>query len=207
MFLVCGFEPFGGMSRNPSGDAAQAVAAQAIQGLDGVEAAVLPVDYGSIGPALDTLLARPWRGVLMLGVRDPRQLLRADAYRSVFAVERVAINYRDPGRPDNTGVVPAEPELVPGGPAAYFATLDPLPLVARLKQEGLPAQASLSAGAYLCNASFYLALAALRPRGVPCIFVHIPPTPDMGVKGAPLEFEELCRGVRVALDQLREVSS
>ena len=198
MFLVCGFEPFGGMSRNPSGEAAQAVAAQAIQGLGGVEAAVLPVDYGRLGPAIDTLLARPWRGVLMLGV-DPRG--------SAFAVERVAINYRDPGRPDNTGAAPAGPELVPGGPAAYFATLDPLPLVARLQQEGLPARPSLSAGAYLCNAGFYLALAGLRPRGVPCVFVHIPPTPDMQTEGAPLEFEELCRGVRVALDQLRDVSS
>ena len=203
MFLVCGFEPFGGMSRNPSGDVAQAVAAQG----DGVEAAVLPVDYGRLGPALDTLLARPWRGVLLLGVRDPRQLPRADPYRSVFAVERVAINYRDPGRPANTGAAPAGPELVPGGPAAYFATLDPLPLVARLEQEGLPARPSLSAGAYLCNACFYLALARLRPRGVPCVFVHIPPTPDMQTGGAPLEFEELCRGVRVALDQIRDVSS
>ncbi|MCZ6572409.1 MAG: pyroglutamyl-peptidase I [Planctomycetota bacterium] len=207
MFLVCGFEPFGGMRRNPSGEAAQAVAAQAIQALDGVEAAVLPVDYGRLGPALDTLLARPWRGVLLLGVRDPKQLLWADPHRSVFAVERVAINYRNPGRPDNTGAAPTELELVPGGPAAYFATLDPLLLVARLKQEGLPAQASLSAGAYLCNASFYLALAALRPRGVPCIFVHVPPTPDMGVKGASLEFEELCRGVRVALDHVKAVST
>ena len=195
MFLVCGFEPFGGMSRNPSGEAARAVAAM---GLDGVEAAVLPVDYGRIGPALDALLARPWRGVLLLGV---------DPYGSAFAVERVAINYRNPGRPDNTGALPAEPELVPGGPAAHFATLDPLPLVARLKQEGLPAQASLSAGAYLCNAAFYLALARLRPLGVPCVFVHMPPTPDMGTGGAPLEFEELCRGVRVALDHVKAVST
>ena len=198
MFLVCGFEPFGGMSRNPSGEAAQAVAAQPIQGLGGVEAAVLPVDYGRLGPALDALLARPWRGVLLLGV---------DPYGSAFAVERVAINYRDPGRPDNTGAAPAEPELVPGGPAAYFATLDPLLLVERLKQEGLPAQASLSAGAYLCNASFYLALARLRPLRVPCVFVHVPPTPDMGTAGAPLDFEEICRGVRVALDQVRAVST
>ena len=41
--------------------------------------------------------------------------------------------------------------------------------------EGLPVEISLSAGAYLCNAAFYLARHALEERGTPCGFLHLPP--------------------------------
>ncbi|MHC4223375.1 MAG: pyroglutamyl-peptidase I [Planctomycetota bacterium] len=189
MILVTGFEPFGGLSRNPSGEAALAVRA------DDVEGAVLSVDYGKVGPELGRLLERPWDAVLLLGV----------AVRSpVLSLERVAINLRNERRPDNTGETPEGSALVADGPTAYFSTLPIERLHDELSAAGLPVEISLSAGDYLCNASFYLARHALEPRGTPCGFVHVPPTPDVAAGVEPLALEELVRGVTVILDVLRQ---
>lgn len=182
MLLVTGFEPFGGMERNPTGEIARRLGEE-----PGIEGAVLPVDYSKIGAALDGLLSRPWDAVLLLGVA---------VLRSRFTLEKVAINYRDPARADNSGTCPEDSTLMPGGPDAYFSTLPLEALLESLFDEGVPAEMSLTAGPYLCNASMYLARAALDEREVPCGFVHLPRTPDMKGKGEPMEFNLQLRGVR-----------
>jgi len=187
MILVTGFEPFGGLSRNPSAEVALAVAG------DGVEAALLPVDYARVGPVLADLLARRWDAVLLMGVAIGR---------SQLSLERVAINHRDALRPDNADRTPERPEVVPQGPAAYFSTLPLEELRDALAAAGLPVEISLSAGAYLCNASFYLARHALDPRGTPCGFLHLPPTPDLACGAQPLPLEDEIRAVRIILDRL-----
>ena len=188
MLLVTGFEPFGGLVRNPSGDLALAVAG------DDVEAAVLPVDWDAIGPALEPLLARDWDAVVLTGVA---------VGRSVISLERVAINHRDARRVDNRGTGPATTTIVEGGPDAYFSSLPVDSLLERLRAASLPCEISLSAGAYLCNASFYLARHALEGRGTPAGFVHIPPTPDIALEGQPLEFDRQVDAMRLILDELR----
>lgn len=184
MVLVTGFEPFGGLQRNPTGDIARALGGE-----------VLPVDYARVGPALEPLLAREPEAVLLLGLAVGRPHI---------SLERVAINYRDPVRPDNAGAAPAGTELVPGGPAAYFSTL-PLPeLFAALRGDGFPVGFSLSAGAYLCNAAFYLARHALEGRGVPCGFVHMPPTPDLACAAEPLAYERQLAAVERMVQVVRD---
>ena len=188
MILLTGFEPFGGLAKNPSAEVAQALAG------DGVEAAVLPVDYERVGPALEALLARDWEAVVLMGVA---------VGRSNLSLERVAINFRDRARPDNAGRVPARPAIVPGGPPAYFTTLPVDALHASLAQAGVPVEISLSAGAYLCNAAFYLARHALDAKGTPCGFVHLPPTPDLACGAPPVALETQVKGVRMICDALR----
>jgi len=185
MILLTGFEPFGGLARNPSGDLAGAL------GSAGVEGAVLPVDYARVGPALRALLERPWDAVVLTGVAIGRPRL---------SLERVAINFRDPERTDNAGAAPGTPEVVEGGPAAYFSTLPLERLRATLAAAGVPVEISLSAGAYLCNAAFYLARHALDEAGTPCGFVHLPPTPDLACGAQPLAFDEQARALRLVLD-------
>ncbi len=187
MILVTGFEPFGGLAQNHSAAVAQAVAGGT------AEAAVLPVDYAAIGPCLGDLLARPWDAVVLMGVA---------VGRSALSLERVAINHRDGQRPDNRGQVPDESEIVPGGPAAYFSTLPLARLRDALAADGLPVEISLSAGAYLCNASFYLARHMLEDRGTPCGFLHVPPTPDLACGATPLPLDDQIRAVRLILEQL-----
>lgn len=188
MILVTGFEPFGGLTRNPSADVATAVAG------DGVEAAILPVDYDAVVPALDALLERPFDAVILMGVAIGRPQL---------TLERVAINFRDRLRPDNAGEVPRDPAIVPGGPAAYFSTLPVDRLCEVLKAEGLPAAVSLTAGAYLCNASFYLARHRLEERGTPCGFLHLPPTEDLACGAEPVAKAEQVRALHLIIGELR----
>jgi pyroglutamyl-peptidase len=154
---------------------------------------VLPVDYEAVVPALDALLADPYDAVILMGVAIGRPQL---------TLERVAINFRDRQRPDNAGEVPEDPSVVPDGPAAYFSTLPVDRLCARLREEGIPAAISLSAGAYLCNASFYLARHALEARGTPCGFLHLPPTEDLACGAEPLLESEQVRALRVILSEL-----
>ena len=121
MLLLTGFEPFGGMARNPTGEIALLLGEE-----PAVEGAVLPVDYQRIGGALDELLAHEWDAVVLMGVAVQRPKL---------SLEKVAINFRDPQRPDNTGLCPEDPALVPGGPAAYFSTLPLAHLLGALEAE------------------------------------------------------------------------
>lgn len=187
MILVTGFEPFGGLSVNPSADVALALAG------DGVEAAVLPVEYEAVRPILAELLQRPWDAVLLMGIAIGRPDL---------TLERVAINFRDRVRPDNDGSVPDDPAIVPDGPAAYFSSLPLERLQAALIEEGLPVSISLTAGAYLCNASFYLARHALDAAGTPCGFLHLPPTEHLACGATPVRFDDQVRGVRRVLQEL-----
>jgi len=184
VLLVTGFEPFGGLERNPSGEIARILG-----GEEGVHGAVLPVDYRRIDDALAELLAEPWDAVVLLGVAVGRAHL---------SLEKVAINFRDPDRPDNAGYRPDPPEVVPGGPDAYFSTLPLEAMRDRLRDEGVPAAVSLTAGAYLCNASMYLARHRLGGKP-PCGFIHLPPTPDLVCGAPPLDLETQLRGLRCVI--------
>ncbi len=191
MILVTGFEPFDGLARNPTGELARAVHGGDVRG------AVLPVDHARIAPVLEELLAsEPFAAILLLGVA---------VMRPAVSLERVAINFRDGHRRDNAGVVPESSEVVAGGPEAYFSTLPLEALHDDLAAAELPVEISLSAGAYLCNASFYLARHATDGRGIPCGFVHMPPTPDMDAPAESLPFEEQLRAIHLILNRLGTV--
>jgi len=185
MILVTGFEPFGGLGRNPTGEIALALGG-----------AVLPVDYARVGPALEALLAQGPRAVLLLGLAVGRPRI---------SLERVAINFRDRLRPDNAGSVPGESEIVPSGPAAYFSTLPLDAIHDSLEALGLPVEYSLSAGGYLCNAAFYLARHAIGARPLKCGFVHMPPTPDLACAAEPLPYEKQLRAVERMVEVIGSV--
>ena len=118
-----------------------------------------------------------------------------------ISLERVAINFRNRTRVDNAGVIPERTEVVPGGPDAYFSSLPIEVLKDRVAATGVPAEISLSAGDYLCNASFYLArhLAPETPAG----FVHLPPTPDLACGATPVAQADQERAIGALLDGLR----
>ena len=187
MILLTGFEPFGGMPRNPSGEIAEA-----LSGGD-VEGAVLPVDYAQIGPALDVLLARRWDAIVLMGVAIKR---------SHFSLETTAVNKRDLSRTDNALRAPDGREVVAGGPKMYLSTLPLAEMYVAAQAAGVPVEMSQSAGEYLCNTSFYLARHATGE--LPCGFIHTPPTPDIARGGVPLPLDDQVRGVGAMLDALRQ---
>ncbi len=99
-------------------------------------------------------------------------------------LERVAINMRDARIPDNEGYAAEETPILPGGPAAYFATIPVKRLAGVLREHGIPAAVSNSAGTYVCNDVMYTLLHALSEAPGTAVggFVHIPLTPQQAAQ-------------------------
>ncbi|HEY1226762.1 MAG TPA: pyroglutamyl-peptidase I, partial [Ramlibacter sp.] len=135
--LVTGFDPFGGQPINPSW-----IAVQALDGLelDGhrVVAAQLPTQFDHSLRALDELIERH-RPVLVVCTGQA-------GGRSAISLERVAINVNDARIPDNAGAQPLDAPVVSDGPAAYFSTLPVKACVAAIREAGVPASVSHTAG-------------------------------------------------------------
>jgi pyroglutamyl-peptidase len=110
-----------------------------------------------------------------------------------MSVERFAHNLDGSGSEDNDGVL-SSAEIDPDGPAAYRSTLPVDAIVAALRADGIPAEASRDAGGFLCNHAFYLLMRLLeleRP-GAKGGFVHVP---------ADMQQDELLRAARIVVDQ------
>jgi pyroglutamyl-peptidase len=187
--LLTGFEPFAGHTANPSQDVAKALDGRTL-GEALITAAILPVDHAEAGPRVARLIdeVAP-RAIVHLGLAGGR---------SRVALERVAVNVMDFDTPDNAGYRARGEACVPGGPAAYFATL-PLPaMLAALTAEGVPAYVSNTAGAYLCNQTMYGTLHRLATRNHPARagFVHLPLLPAM-VAASGLEQPSMDAGLMV----------
>ena len=193
MILITGFEPFGEVARNPSGEIATA-----LDEVPGLRGAVLPVDWIEIGRALSRLLATPFRGVILTGVANDR---------SRISLERVAVNRRGPGKTDNAGRSASGSFVVTGGPDVHLSTLPLEAARARLEREGIPVEISPSAGTYLCNAAFYLARHALDGSGIPCGFVHVPPLPDPARPGSGMDLDVTRRAISLVAEEVRSVTS
>ena len=85
------------------------------------------------------------------------------AGRSAVTPERVAINVDDARIPDNAGQQPVDTPIVPGGPAAYFATVPVKDMVLAIREAGVPSELSNSAGTYVCNHLLYQVLHHAAP--------------------------------------------
>ncbi|MFI5657683.1 pyroglutamyl-peptidase I [Streptomyces sp. NPDC051684] len=192
--LLTGFEPFGGESVNPSWQAAQAVVAAPPEGL-AVTAVRLPCVFGESIAALRTAVAE--------AAPDLVVCLGQAGGRPGVTVERVAINVDDARIADNAGAQPIDVPVVPGGPAAYFSTLPVKACVAAMRDAGVPAALSNTAGTFVCNHVAY-GLAHLLATELPGVrggFVHVPWSPPQVPDGtAPsLPFETVATGIRALL--------
>jgi pyroglutamyl-peptidase len=114
--------------------------------------------------------------------------------------------------PDNAGVQLVDEPVVPGGPAAYFASVPIKAIAARLREGGVPAHVSQTAGTFICNAVLYGAchLAATEFPGIRAGFLHVPYLPEQAARnpGAPsMALETIVRAVRIAVETVRDTAS
>lgn len=111
-----------------------------------------------------------------------------------------------PGSIASSTPLPAEGPIVPGAPAAYFATLPVHEMYAALRAAGIPAELSRDAGVYLCNQVSYVLLhaAATDPLNCRAGFVHLPLLPEQAAAMRPpapsMSLETMCRAVRIAIE-------
>lgn len=197
--LVTAFEPFGGEARNGSQEAL-ALLPEALCGARIVKR-VLPVAFGEAAEALRRAVREAGPdAVLCLGQAGGRRALTP---------ERVAVNLRDAAQPDNAGRRPVDEPVLPGAPAAYFATLPVKRMAEAIRAAGLPAEVSNTAGTFVCNEVLY-SLLELQAREYPAArggFLHLPWLSEQaaareGAFGLPAE--ELSRGVKAALEAVIE---
>ena len=177
--LVTAFERFGPWERNSTVDVAERVAAE----LPSVTALTLPVDLGRAPALLRAAIAHTDPdAVLCLGLHG-----RARAIR----VERAALNLADFSITDNAGRAARSEPVVAGSPDGRLTGVHVRGLVEAMRADGVPADVSNSAGTYLCNAVYFVALDALHGAtpAVPCVFLHLPPLPG-AAKVAAQRFEE-----------------
>ena len=169
--LVTGFEPFGGACVNPSMQAVLGLAAAPPPGIV-LHTDILPVSHRRTPPALLAALARHRPDVVIATGQA--------GGRAEISVERIGINLDDFAIPDNDGAQPADQPVVAGGPAAYFSGLPVRAMAAALREAGIPAHVSNTAGTHLCNHTLYLLchLAATEYPGLRCGFLHLPFLPE-----------------------------
>ena len=155
---------------------------------------MLPVVYGEATRALAEAIAaeRP-AAVVALGQADGRDRV---------TVERVALNLVTATDADESGRALPEEPVLPGGPAAYWATLPVTEIASALVGAGIPGAPSPDAGGYVCNHLFYglMHLIATERPDMRGGFVHLPCLPEQvaGTGGPSMARETLARAVEIA---------
>jgi pyroglutamyl-peptidase len=192
--LLTGFEPFNKEPVNP--------AWETVRELDGwaegdfvVVARQLPCVFGDANEAMRALVDE-LKPALVIAVGQA-------GGRVDLSVERVAINVDDAPIMDNANRQLVDEPIVRGGPAAYFSTLPIKAIVAALRDAGLPASVSQTAGTFVCNHVFYGLMHALAGRaGVRGGFIHIPYLPEQAARhpgAASMALGQMIEGIRIAV--------
>ena len=199
--LVTAFEPFGGETLNPALEALNRLG----DSIDTVKLirVEVPTSFkralGAVKRAIEAEEGEKPCAVLMLGQAGGR---------SALTPERVAINIASARIPDNDGFMPFEEPIVPGGPAAYFSTLPIVKLTEAIREAGLPAAISNSAGTFVCNSLMYGVLHWLESEhpAIKAGFMHVPYAPEqtaaMTSPQPSMSIQDIARGVEAALRAL-----
>lgn len=191
--LITGFDPFDKETVNPSWEAAKQ-----LNGLETDEAIITAEQIPTVfRTALDTL-----RQAILKHQPDIVICVGQAGGRMQITPERVAINLADARIPDNEGHQPIDEEISPRGPAAYWTGLPVKRMTAKMKENGIPAAVSYTAGTFVCNYLFYGLMDHIS-RTSPHIrggFIHIPFIPEQTIdKTAPsLSTDTIVRALRIA---------
>ncbi|CAH0346435.1 Pyrrolidone-carboxylate peptidase [Bacillus sp. CECT 9360] len=125
--------------------------------------------------------------------------------RPDITVERVAINVNDARIADNKHQQPIDTPVMEDGPAAYWSTLPIKAIVKNMRENGVPASVSQTAGTFVCNHIFY-GLMHLLEKGRHNVrggFIHIPFLPEQAAAhpGQPsMSLDTIVKGIELAIE-------
>ncbi|KIX90388.1 pyrrolidone-carboxylate peptidase [Staphylococcus microti] len=197
--LVTAFDPFGEEQTNPALEAVK----------------LLPE---KIGEHTITKLEIPT--VFNESVDVIKQQLKIETYDAVLAIgqaggrftltpERVGINIDDARIADNKGNQPIDKVIQQNGAPAYFSNMPVKRLTQAIKDAGVPASLSNSAGTFVCNHVLYQ-LGYLHATTFPHIqfgFIHVPFIPEQ-VTNKPntpsMALDTIVKGLEAAITALSE---
>lgn len=192
--LVTGFEPFGGEQTNPALEAVK-VLPEEIEGNKLIKLE-LPTVFGkSVDIITKAIEEHQPHVVLSIGQAGGR---------SAISIERVAINVDDARIPDNQGNQPVDSAIDRQGQPAYFATIPIKAIAAEIRNQGIPAIVSDSAGTFVCNHVMYGVLNYIYKNKLPVKagFVHIPYLPEQTVNKPSMpsmSLDVIAKGIETAI--------
>jgi len=191
--LLTGFEPFDRDLVNPSWEAVRQLDGMQLDDDVRIVARRLPCAFATAGDYLAQLIAELSPVMVIATGLGPG--------RSDISIERVAINVNDARIPDNLGAQPIDTAVVVGGPAAYFTTLPIKAMVKAVREAGLAASVSQTAGTFVCNQVFYRLQHLLAGTAVRSGIIHVPAMPEQVVgSGQPsMALAMLVEGLQVAV--------
>jgi pyroglutamyl-peptidase len=165
--LITGFGPFPRAPFNPSALVAKALARRRRPALAGLvrEAHVFATEYACIDRELPRLFAQRPDIVLMFGLAGRARELR---------IETRARNAMSPLLPDAGRCRPQHGTIEFCGPSARRGPAPFTRLAAAVRGRAVRVRVSRDAGTYLCNYTYWRALAAAPGRRPLVLFVHIP---------------------------------
>jgi pyroglutamyl-peptidase len=173
--LLTGFEPFNKASVNPAWEAVRALEGWSGEGFR-VEVRQLPCVFGEANRVLAALVDELYPDIVIA--------VGQAGGRPDISVERVAINVDDASILDNAEQQPVDRPIVEDGPAAYFSTLPIKAMVAAMREKGLLASVSQTAGTFVCNHVFYGLMHHTAGKPVRAGFIHVPFLPEQA-EGRP----------------------
>lgn len=164
--LVTGFDPFGGETTNP--------AYEAVKRLPGyikhakVVTLEIPTSFNQSFKVLQERIYKIKPDIVLC--------VGQAAGRSLITIEKVAINYEDARITDNDQRQPCDTAIKEGGETAYFTNLPIRTMVERIKEQGIPAGVSYSAGTFVCNSIFYKLMDCINTEfpNMKGGFIHVP---------------------------------
>ena len=192
--LVTGFDPFGGEKVNPALEAVKSLPS-VIHGAE-IRWVEIPTVFYQSAEVLEAEIVRHQPDVVLC--------IGQAGGRASLTPERVAINQDDARIPDNQGNQPIDTPIRLDGQAAYFSTLPIKAMVQAIKEEGLPATVSNTAGTFVCNHLMYQAL-YLADKKFPHMragFMHIPYMTEQVINKpntASMNLTDIVRGIQVAI--------
>ena len=204
--LLTAFEPFNGGTINPS----QFILEQVKEpfGMNLIKV-LLPVEFARTSDEMKRLLQehRP-DAVISLGqagnrpeICIERVAINLDCVRSSDGLREVA---------DNAGDKPVDVLIASDGENAYFSTLPVWELVNAIKEQGVAAAVSYSAGTYVCNHVMYTVLyeAAKHYPEMKAGFIHVPFLPEQMKgrnSGYAMELADMVKGIQAVLEKMNRV--
>ncbi len=197
VILLTGFEPFGGEKVNPSILACRRLDGRKFSGYM-VKVEEIPLRFAEIRGTVESHIKK----------HEPSAIIcTGQGGGSWLNLERVAINVADVTRVSyNCGEKPRDATLVEGGPDAYFTHLPIRRLLEKVRERGIPAEISNSAGAFGCNQIFYhlMDYVARKKLDIPAGFIHVPKLPEqvLDKKEPHMSLDLIAKGLETVVEDV-----
>ena len=185
--LITGFDPFGGQTVNPSWLAVERLPDRI--GDFAICKKMIPTVFGAAAEAVLEEAEKVQPDVILC--------VGQAGGRDAVTPERIAVNIRDARIADNAGNQPKGEFVAKDGPAAYFATVPVETMAQAIRDGGILATVSNSAGAFVCNDVLYSLLHHFAGTQVKVGFIHVPYLPEQG--SPSMELEKITRALTAAI--------